>query len=83
MVRHGRQVTFQLAKAAAVKTKVRGEVYLVDEKNDIERRETAVGAKFGGRRNVVPMHSDLEIACKLPDAYIDGQNRGSSDECPL
>jgi hypothetical protein len=60
-----------------------GEVCLDDEKNDIERHETAVGASFGGRRGVVPVHSDLEIASKRPNGYTDGQNRGSSGECRL
>ena len=46
-----------------LKTKATGEVCLVDEKNTIERHETAVGAGFGIRRSVVPMHNDFEIAC--------------------
>ena len=53
--------------AAVVKTKATREVCLVDEKNYIERHETAVGASFGGRRSVVPMHSDLKIASKRPN----------------
>ncbi len=47
-----------LIHAAVVKTKATGEVCLADEKNYIERHETAVGASFGGRRSVMPMHSD-------------------------
>ena len=72
-----------MTNAAAVKTKATGEVCLVDEKNDIERHETAVGTNFRGRRSVVPMHSDLEIASKPPNGYTDGQNRVSSGECRL